>query len=337
MSDLIEQSLGKLLSRACLPEVVAEARRSWPHALWSELDASGFAVAGVSQENGGAGGGWPEIVAVAGVAGRWAAPVPLPETVIARFLADRAGLTLPDGPITVTTGERLTVDARDTLTGTAHRVPWGRDAQAVLCCVEHTRGQLLVVADPTTSTIVRGANLAGEPRDAIRFDRVSADVALAKGHTSLEVAGALVRAAQIAGALARVLELSAEYARVREQFGRPIAKFQAVQDLLARLAGETAAARAAVDSAVDRDADIASVAAAKVRTAAAASEGARIAHQIHGATGVTYEHQLHNFTSRLWSWRDEFGGDRAWARRLGTIVTRDGAAGYWGWLTGTWP
>src|SRR5438309_1818790 len=64
--------------------------------------------------------------------------------------------------------------------------------------------------------------------------------------------GALARAIGLAGVLERVLELTASYAREREQFGRPLARFQAIQQELALLAGEVAAARAAVDAAVER-------------------------------------------------------------------------------------
>jgi len=112
----------------------------------------------------------------------------------------------------------------------------------------------------------------------------------------------------------------------------PLAKFQAVQDLIARLAAESAAATAVVDAAARAGAELRAVAAAKIRTATAASEGTRLAHQIHGAIGVTYEHQLHNLTTRLWSWRDEFGTEARWARVLGERVAADGAPGFWEWL-----
>ena len=54
--------------------------------------------------------------------------------------------------------------------------------------------------------------------------------------------GAALRTNQIAGALARALEITVRYAGERVQFGRPIGKFQAVQQNLAVLAGQAAAA-----------------------------------------------------------------------------------------------
>jgi len=63
--------------------------------------------------------------------------------------------------------------------------------------------------------------------------------------------GAAGRAMQMAGALEAILDLSVAYANERVAFGRPIGKFQAVQQSLARLAGEAAAAIAAAGSAAD--------------------------------------------------------------------------------------
>ena len=157
------------------------------------------------------------------------------------------------------------------------------------------------------------------------------------GPDDLLVRGALVRSIQMVGALDRLLELTLGYVQARVQFGRPLGRFQAIQHDLARLAGECVASAAAVEGAVTAAAlgdCLAEVAAAKVRTAEAATLSTRIAHQIHGAIGFTQEHQLHRYTTRLWSWRDEFGGERDWAIRLGRLAAAGGPGAYWGWLTG---
>ena len=59
--------------------------------------------------------------------------------------------------------------------------------------------------------------------------------------------GALARAMMMAGAMERALDTAVTYAGERKQFGRPIAKFQAVQQKLAVMAGQVAAAGAAAD------------------------------------------------------------------------------------------
>lgn len=332
MSDEFVRALDKLLASSCSPEIVAAAEREWPAALWDVVAASGIALIGVSEAKGGAGGGWPEMVAVIRASARYPAPIPLAESIVARHLADRAGLDLPDGPIALAAGYGVSVDEHGRLTGTLPGVPWARDAAAIVVGLRGGSDHVLARIDPAKALIERGANIAKEPRDLVRLDAVPVAVADA-ADLRAQRAGALARAAQMSGALERVLELSVEYARTRQQFGRPIAKFQAVQQLIALLAGESAAASAAVDATARGGARTADVAAAKVRSASAASEGARIAHQLHGAIGVTHEHQLRHFTTRLWSWRDEFGTQARWTRTLGTSLAERGASGFMDWLT----
>ena len=149
--------------------------------------------------------------------------------------------------------------------------------------------------------------------------------------------GAAARAMQMAGALEAVLDLAVGYANERVAFERPIAKFQAVQHNLARLAGETAVAIAAAGSAADAIAHAAGfdegvfleAASAKIRVGEAAGEGAAIAHQVLGAIGFTQEHTLHRFTRRLWAWRDDFGNESFWAVKLGNMVAAKGADALW--------
>jgi acyl-CoA dehydrogenase len=183
-----------------------------------------------------------------------------------------------------------------------------------------------------------GHNLAGERRDDLVFSGAQsrqAGVAPVSGD-ALRALGAVMRSAQMAGALQSVLETTVQYARERVQFGRPIGRFQAVQQNLAVLAGQTAAATAAAEAGIEaaaRDLDSPAVAAAKIRAGEAAGIGAAIAHQMHGAIGFTQEHRLHYWTRRLWSWRDEFGNEAYWARRLGGAVAAAGADRLWHGIT----
>jgi acyl-CoA dehydrogenase len=59
------------------------------------------------------------------------------------------------------------------------------------------------------------------------------------------------------------------------------------------------------------------VAAAKGRASEAAGKVAAIAQQVHGAIGITREHALHFYTTRLLSWREEFGNETEWYRLVG--------------------
>jgi acyl-CoA dehydrogenase len=146
--------------------------------------------------------------------------------------------------------------------------------------------------------------------------------------------GALMRSLQIAGALERVRDMTVAYAAERRQFGQPLNRFQAVQQQLAELAGEAALAGAAADAAVEDPLSAKQVAAAKVIAGRAASRGAAIAHQVHGAIGFTHEHQLHRWTTRLWAWRDQFGTESEWSESLGDLLARAGGDRLWEVVTG---
>jgi acyl-CoA dehydrogenase len=143
----------------------------------------------------------------------------------------------------------------------------------------------------------------------------------------------------MAGAARRALELSIAYAREREQFGRTLSKFQAVQQHLAALTGEvllSAVAAEAAASTLDSggDAELA-ISAAKAATGHAAGQICALAHQVHGAIGFTDEHSLRHSTTRLWAWRDECGNDDEWAARLGVRALGAGTDGLWPLLVGT--
>ena len=130
----------------------------------------------------------------------------------------------------------------------------------------------------------------------------------------------------------RILDLTLSYANEREQFGRPIAKFQAIQHNLAILAGEVAAAVRAGDAgiaALSTSRQRLEIASSKARVNEAAGVVAEIAHQVHGAMGFTHEHQLHHFTRRVWAWREEFGNEIYWRQELGQHIAGLGPDGVW--------
>lgn len=300
---------------------------------WRPLEESGLTLAGVPEEAGGSGGDLADAATVLRAAGYHAAGVPLAETLLAgRLLAD-AGLRAAPGPLTVMSGAVEAAESRGVpvLSGTFRRVPWARSARSLVVLGDG----IAAVVDPARARIAEGANVAGEPRDDVVLSGVPVERAApcAVDAAELRRRGALARAVQLTGAMSRALELSVRYAGEREQFGRPIGRFQAVQQMLAELAGEATVADVAVRAAVRTPGDPVAVAAAKANASRAAGAVAAIAHQVHGALGVTEEHLLRRVTLRLWSWRDEFGDETAWADDLGAALAA--APDPWALVTGT--
>lgn len=345
--DLLLNTAERLLSDHCNRELLLHAEQGvWPQRLWRALTDAGLTAALLPEAAGGVDLAMADALSLLRPAARFAAPVPLAETMMANWLAAGAGMAVPDGILTVAPvnrSDRIAAQRRGDqwyIGGRASRIPWARHADAVIVLADGAEGAV-VAAVPRSSlaAVAESTNIAGEPRDDIVVDTTlpgSAAAIAAIGRDELFGLGAAMRSVQIAGALAHVLDITVTYAGERIQFGRPIGKFQAVQQNLAVLAGQAAAAGAAADMAIDAAADgirLFAIGAAKARTGEAASIGAGIAHQVHGAIGFTQEHMLHFSTRRLWSWRDEFGNEAEWQRRVGAQVAAAGAASLWRLIT----
>ena len=305
VADIGRRSYDESFGKRRLPEV-------FDSTLWQTLEETGLSRLTTQQDAGPA-----ESAAVLAGLARFASAVPIAETdLLAGWLAAQAGIDVPEtGPLTVAIGTG----------GTASDVPWPRDAAVVVADRSADAISVGLLADPQSTD---GHNLAGEPRGTISYDTA--------GMTRLDVAigdelvcrGAWARCVQIVGAFDSALELTVAHTSERVQFGRALSKFQAVQHSLAAMAGEIERARAATDLATaavtdhgfaSPQADYA-VTVAKVAVGRAVTPVTTIAHQLHGAIGVTIEHQLWSATMRARSWSDEFGGTASYARRLGRLA-----------------
>lgn len=142
---------------------------------------------------------------------------------------------------------------------------------------------------------------------------------------------AAVLAAQMAGAMQRVLEMTLHYANERQQFGRPLGKFQAIQHQLAVMAEHCLAAHMAAQIGctpmaaspahrLDYLPDRLRAGIAKARASEAAVEVAALAHSIHGAIGFTEAFDLQLFTRHLHSWRQTAGAESYWHQEIGRAL-----------------
>lgn len=336
--DLLVEMLTRLFGeRTATGHAALDAAAEWDDALWQLASEAGLPWISIDEGVGGTGGSPMELGIVARACGYHGVSLPIVDmAAVGAWSVVRSGLAMPDGLVVAAglhPGDRVSFARRGdhvVVNAECHGVPWGRRADWV-AVVGNDEGRLdlaLVAADQIV--VAPSLNLAGEPRDGVAIHdvvvrpdrhRIASDVAAdASRWSDVEGRGAFARACAIAGALERCTELACQHAAGRRQFGRPIGAFQAVQQLLVQLAEQAALAavatnRAAVAATSDRLATM-EIAAAKVLAGDAATLGAALAHQIHGAMGVTVEHPLQQFTRRLWSWRDEYGTGRHWSEHL---------------------
>jgi acyl-CoA dehydrogenase len=173
------------------------------------------------------------------------------------------------------------------------------DAVACIRCVGAA-----AAPGPILETIVERAGLQGE-----------------QAHQT----SALLNAARITGAIRWVFERTTTYATERIQFGKPIGKQQAVQQMLALLADHMLAGTAITDAAAANPSPRL-IAAARARLGDASDCAIEVGHQVHGAIGFTREYALNYRTRNLILWRDQYGSVLDWKADLARMfigVSRD--------------
>jgi len=349
VDELLTDSAENLFASTCTFDAVQAAEEAgWAPDIWGAVAEAGFAWIGLPEEAGGSGGTLLDAAEVVRIAGANAAPIPLAETaMLGGWLLAEGGLELPDGPVTTipTSNDgqlHATVDAGGsvTLDGVAARVPWARQSDRIAAVVDVDGRELIVAVDPDAVAIEPATNLAGEPRPTVVFDGVvvPAERVADGGDGSnlaarLELRGALSRVMLMAGALGAMSRLTVGYAGERQQFGRPVGRFQAVQQhlvwgaqdaALVEMGAQVAAARASARGVEEAVFEIASARTVADECAGTATRGS---HQAHGAMGMTQEYALHHLSRRLWSWRREWSAGGRWADRVGAAAERAGADG----------
>ena len=280
-------------------------------AFWADLAALGLLGLHVPEEHGGSGFGLAETLVVAEQTGRHLAPGPFCPTVIASAVLAGAGPDdlrkrllpgLADGTVigAAALGGEVTC-AGGVATGKAGVVISGHLADVLLV----PAGDDVLVIEKSAGGVRADvpANL-DQSRRAARISLDAAPATVLPGARGLltDVARAVL-AAEAAGIAGETTDQAAEYAKVRQQFGRPIATFQAVKHHCANMlvAAElaTAAAWDAGRAGLGGGGQLsftAAIAAALAVPAAVANANLNI--QVHGGIGFTWEHDAHLYLRR---------------------------------------
>lgn len=335
--QLILDTAQRLFADHCAPEVVNAAENGTePARLLNAILAAGLPLAWVPEDAGGVGGSLALGFNLIRQAAGFALAAPLAETLVANRVLAEGGLeVMASWTALVFDGGTLPTFVDGKVSGLVENAPVDAGSTRLVMPVSDQGAIRIATFAPDNVEIEHRQSLAGESRARVQLNEAS-PLELSPAVEGMSEHGlmqfcALARACQIAGAMEKMNELTVAYVKERQQFGRALGKFQAIQHKVADIAGESALATAAVEQAVRElsehprpfsgSADtLLSVATAKVVASEAAGTVSRLAHQCHGAMGFSYEYPLQQYSRRIWSWREEYGSEFYWSERIGLAV-----------------
>lgn len=305
VSDFLTKHEARVAARALL-----EADTAPLPSFWGELSGLGWLGLHLPEEHGGSGYGIEELVVVIEELGRAVAPGPFVPTVLASAVLDAAGSDaakkthlpgLADGSTIATVAHHADVTADGgSVSGSAIAVSAG-DAGLLLIPVGDDLA--LVEANASGVRVDVPPNMDPSRRTGrITLDGAPAEILTGAATVARDLSRVLY-AAEAVGVARECTQLAAAYAKDREQFGRPIAMFQAVKHHCANMAVATEMATSTVwdaAKAAETGGDQLSFAAAAAATLAAPAADlcANLNTQVHGGIAITWEHDAHLYMRR---------------------------------------
>jgi 3-oxo-4-pregnene-20-carboxyl-CoA dehydrogenase alpha subunit len=218
------------------------------------------------------------------------------------------------GVLTAALRARASCDGR-VVSGTAVGVPYAEQAQRILVPVSLAGGGSgVALVDPRRAALMRTPAAGAMPEYTVSFVDTPVDGMLAAG-ASVEPYGIAGTCALGSGALAGALDLTAAHVGSREQFGRPLAAFQAVAQQIADVYVAARTVRLATLAACwnlsGSDLDVAAY-----WFATAAPAAVRTCHHLHGGTGLDVTYPLHRYSSLIRDLVRSLGGAERCLERL---------------------
>lgn len=340
MSDtarMLDETAERLLSRHFATAVRGSENSA--AALLAETKEAGLDLVLAPEAAGGLEAGTLEASAIAYRWGYHAAPGAIVDLMLLNGLSGIAGLEDAAGSAIVL-GEGVVVGsggwerpAKPQIVAAPVNGP--KTARLLLCARDENGALVVAVFD--TAGAERRESMAGEPLILLDLAAVVPTAVHATGldFDAFVARAALLTSSAILGGTQRLLEIAIEHANTRKQFGRPLGKFQAIQNMLAETASEHVVAQAATRAAI-RAQDSGTLRplqwqSAKIQCGRAATVAAAATHQILGAIGFTEEHVLHHYSKRLWSWRDDWGRQSALEKQVGEAACAN-ADQLWSWM-----
>lgn len=321
--DMLTEALERMFREKATPAIIRSiVAGESTAALWTEIESSGFLDLLLPEHKGGAGVSLSDAFASFLLAGQYALPLPFVQTVTARGWLDAQGCDIPDGSIAIAGPE--TYRSKDGALS-VQNVAFGKVAVWILAEFDDLWVMLPSAAAQVHDVETRGSQTADLHWTSLPDDALSIEKSARQECSPAQLA-AVSLSPLLAGAARKALDMTLTHVAEREQFGRPIAKFQAVQNQISIMAERVWAMRMAARLAChSQDAMPSAPLAAigKMRCSEAAVTVADCAHALHGAIGITEEYDLQLYTRRLREWRRTGGTEAWWARQVGRKVIQD--------------
>ena len=338
---LLKDSARDFFSRQCKPERVRQlmdTETAYDAHLWKEIADQGWTGLTIPEEFGGLGLGLIELAVVSEEMGRACLPGPFLSNFFATNLIERAGSqtqksiyleAIANGELRATVAQlekeadwnpqAVALEAERTngdykLSGRKLFVADAKLADVVICVAKNGDSHILLPVRSNADGLIINATPS---MDATRklSEVILDDVKISDSEifgADGDATGALSQAIDIAtvavcaemvGGMQWILDTTVEYAKSRQQFGRPIGSFQAIQHQCADMLLMTESARSATYYAawsVTEGSPMAStaVSVAKAYCSDAFREVGNRGVQIHGGIGFTWEHDLHLYYKR---------------------------------------
>lgn len=322
--DMLTEALERLFREKATPAMIrAVETGDTGSELWTEIAESGFLDMLLPEEKGGAEVSLSDAFGAFMLAGRHALPFPFVQTVMARGWLDALGYEAPEGAIAIAGPETRRTD--DGVLS-AQGVAFGKVADWVLAGFADSWVLLPVAAAQIQGDEAYGSQSADFSWNALPEAALVIPVPADSACSPAQLAAASL-APLLAGAASQALDMTLTHVAERQQFGRAIAQFQAVQNQISVMAERVWAMRMAARLALQASGAVPTprlVAIGKARCSEAAVTVADTAHALHGAIGITEEYDLQLYTRRLREWRRAGGTEALWARNLGREVIGSG-------------
>jgi alkylation response protein AidB-like acyl-CoA dehydrogenase len=364
--ELLRKSAADFLSKECPMTYVRqmmEDERGYSEEMWTKMAALGWMGLIYPEEVGGAGLNMVDLVVVLEEMGKVVMPGPFFSTVVLGGLAileagnpEQRQRWLPgivSGKVKATLAlleenarwdeAGITMEAEKSgsgyrLSGVKLFVPDAHVADVIICAARTSAGiSLFLVERQQAGVKIRLLKTMDQTRKLceVTLEQVQVDAEAVlgtpdKGWRTLSRVidrGKVALCAEMCGGAQRVLDMSVEYAKVREQFGRPIGSFQAIQHKCANMLVQVESAKSATYYAawaVANDTPDAPLAAAmaKAYCSDAYRQVSAEGIQVHGGIGFTWEHDMHLYFKRAKGSEVTFG-DATWNRELVARYTLD--------------